>query len=774
MIQSAIMTRAPANGRKQAYRGPRVMQEHKISGRPGASKAAGATGKPPEMDKLGALERVFGFREFLPDQEAIIDGILAGRDTFVVMPTGGGKSLCYQLPAHLLPGTCMVISPLISLMKDQVDAAVANGLRAAYVNSSQSAEERRSALDRLRRGDLDLIYLAPERLALDGFRDLLKGITLSLIAIDEAHCISEWGHDFRPDYLLLCDVVKTFSGVPVAAFTATATHRVQADIVEKLGLRQPHMVRASFDRPNLRYEVVVKDDVVAQILGFVRRQGDVSGIIYRTTRKDVEATAAMLSAEGVRALPYHAGLGPNERAQNQDLFNRDEVRVIVATIAFGMGIDKSNVRFVLHADLPKNVEGYYQETGRAGRDGAPALCRLYFGRGDIQKIRYFIDKAEDVAERHRLQQQLNEMVDYASLHVCRRRRLLAYFGETYVPVKCTGCDVCDGTVARDDATRDAQILLSAVARTGQRFGAAHVVEVVVGADSAKIKERGHDQLKTFGAGRGRDKKYWRQLIDQLMAQGHLRTSGDRFNTLALGDSAAAVLRGEEAFHILRQQESAVRTARDAMPACDAELFEALRVERRRIAEKQAVPPFVIFSDRTLAEIAARLPETADALRAISGVGESKLKYYGEMVLATVRQHLDAHPGMRGAARPPAVVAAPTARPRTSASDSLSETARRLRQGQSLPDIARERGMAVSTIAGHVEKLIEAGEVTDLGPLVSAGDLKRITALFTRMQTSRLAEIVEEGGGSISFEQARFVRAWLQRQDAAAGTPSKGK
>ena len=441
-----------------------------------------------------ALQNIFGFPDFRPNQREIVEAVLGGRDAFVVMPTGGGKSLCYQLPAHLQAGTCLVVSPLISLMKDQVDAAVANGLRAAFLNSSLESDARREVISALRRSELDLLYVSPERFAMEGFADLLKACRLSFVAIDEAHCISEWGHDFRPDYLALGGLTEQFPGLPVAAFTATATLKVQEDIVRRLKLRDPLKVRASFNRPNLYYAVESKTDVQRQLLRFVLGRPAEAGIIYRTTRKSVEETADYLREHKIRALPYHAGLEDAVRAANQEAFNRDEVNVIVATIAFGMGIDKSNVRYVVHADLPKNIEGYYQETGRSGRDGDPAHCLLLFGYGDIPKIRHFFDQIEDPGEKQRAERSLYDVVNYASTHACRRRRLLAYFGEALPDVACGACDVCTGRVARVEATRDAQIALSAIARTGQRFGVNHIIDVITGARTDRIRALGHDQV----------------------------------------------------------------------------------------------------------------------------------------------------------------------------------------------------------------------------------------------------------------------------------------
>ncbi len=588
-----------------------------------------------------ALRDVFGFDTFRPYQREIVEALLARRDAFVVMPTGGGKSLCYQLPARLMDGVCIVVSPLISLMKDQVDAARSNGLRAAFLNSSLDLEGRRDTVGALRRGDLELLYVSPERFAMEDFGTLLRACRLSLIAIDEAHCISEWGHDFRPDYLALGALTDTFPEVPVAAFTATATLKVQDDIVRRLRLRDPLKVRASFNRPNLYYAVTPKTDAQRQILRFVLERPREAGIVYRTTRRSVDETADYLCARGIRALPYHAGLDDETRARNQEAFNRDEAQVVVATIAFGMGIDKSNVRFVLHADLPKNIEGYYQETGRAGRDGDPAHCLLLFGYGDIPKIRHFFDDIADPDEKRRAERCLQDVITYATTHACRRRRLLGYFGEPFAQEHCGACDVCTGRVARVDATRDAQIALSAIARTGQRFGAGYLVDVITGADTERIRALGHDAIKTYGVGADRDKRHWRRVIDTLLAQELAVQSEGEYPTIALTDRARPVLRGEKPFYMTEQVVEPRAKRRKAVASADVfapedGLFERLRALRAEIAAELGVPAYVVFTDRTLHELAAQRPTREDQLIGIHGIGEKKRAQFGARFVQAIR------------------------------------------------------------------------------------------------------------------------------------------
>ncbi len=606
------------------------------------------------VDFSSALSNVFGFHGFRDNQEDIVRAIVAGRDVFAVMPTGGGKSLCYQLPAHLLEGTCVVISPLISLMKDQVDAAKVNGLAAEFLNSSLDAADRTRVSRAMSAGQLDLLYVAPERFAAPGFLGALQTVPISLFAIDEAHCISEWGHDFRPDYLSLSQIVSQFGDTPVAAFTATATSRVQDDIINRLALRDPHLTRASFNRPNLTYQVEPKGDVDEQILAFLADRKDEAGIVYRTTRKAVEQTAAELVRNGINARPYHAGLEDEIRQANQEAFNRDDVLVIVATVAFGMGIDKSNVRFVIHADLPKNMEGYYQETGRAGRDGEPAHCVLYYSRGDIPKIRFFINQIEDDAQRASASSKLNDMVNFATVNVCRRRQLLGYFGQVIDEADCTGCDVCSGTVDRVDATREAQIVMSAIMRTGQRFGAVHIADVVTGANTQKIRDLKHDQLKTYGAGSDHDKSYWRGIIDDLTAQGCVVRSDGEYPVLHMTVAGREVLFGRREFQVLRRQEAAAapkpsRTRRKQTKRAkqikqkitdfDKSLFEKLRGIRRALAQERNLAPFIIFSDRTLREMAHYTPTTPSEMREITGVGDQKLLQYGGDFIAAIEEHL---------------------------------------------------------------------------------------------------------------------------------------
>jgi ATP-dependent DNA helicase RecQ len=712
-----------------------------------------------------ALHRIFGFRDFRPNQEAIVSSILEKRDAFAVMPTGGGKSLCYQLPAHLLEGLCVVISPLISLMKDQVDAAKANGLDAEFLNSSLAPKERFRVFQALENHQLDLLYVSPERFAMPDFIATLKKAQVSFFAIDEAHCISEWGHDFRPDYLSLSNIVKHFPKSGVAAFTATATHKVSDDIVNKLGLRDPHLTRASFDRPNLFYQVVPKDNLEIQLLEFLHGRKGESGIIYRTTRKSVESTADFLQEQGISALAYHAGLTPKQRKENQDRFNRDETEVIVATIAFGMGIDKSNVRFVLHGDLPKNMEGYYQETGRAGRDGEPSHCRLYFNRSDMVRIRYFIEQTEDPRERRIAEDQLFQMVRFAEANACRRKSLLGYFGETYGKDNCKTCDVCMGDVECIDASVPAQKIMSAIHRSGQKFGAVHIADIVVGAKTQKIKQLGHEQLKTYGVGKDQDKKYWRRVIDDLLAQDCIVQNAEQYSALELTPKGQQVLLGRKKFEVIRQKDVKRKAPSTMTGDYSRKLFEQLRAERQRLAQDEGVPPFVVFSDRTLREMALYFPDTSEQMSGISGVGAAKLAKYGDTFMTIIEMFKHMHPE-EAEKRSLLQVPLKIKKKKKKTGQTVRETGKMAQDGLSMEAIAAVRDLSEGTISQHIETLLQEGngEGLELDRLLDPSTRKLCEELFNRLSGASMRSIIEASGNKVTYADLRLVRAFMQTDD----------
>ena len=596
------------------------------------------------------LERVFGYARFRGQQQAVIDHAVAGGDSLVLMPTGGGKSLCYQIPALMRGGTAVVVSPLIALMRDQVAALLQAGVRAAYLNSTLSYGEVLDVEARLRAGALDLLYAAPERLLGERTLALLDEIDVALFAIDEAHCVSQWGHDFRPEYLQLAVLRDHFPRIPRMALTATADETTRREIAERLGLAGARWFISGFDRPNIQYRVAPKStprDQLARILDTEHR-GD-AGIVYCLSRRSVDETAEWLRGRGVDALAYHAGMNAREREAHQDRFVRGEGVVMVATIAFGMGIDKPNVRFVAHLNLPKSLEAYYQETGRAGRDGLPATAWMAYGLQDVITLRQMVDGSEAGAERKRLEiRKLDGMLGYCELTTCRRQALLAYFGETLAE-PCGNCDNCLDPPESWDATEAARKALSCVYRTGQRFGAGYVVDVLRGKDDERMRRFGHHRLPTFGAGADLDARQWRSVVRQLVARGLLSVDIDGFGSLRLTAAAAGVLRGD-AIVELRRDARPARASRKKRAAAGAAsgppgLFEALRARRLELAHSQGVPPYVIFHDATLAAMAEVRPQTLDEMETLSGVGAKKLERYGEIFLCVIREHgMDTAPG----------------------------------------------------------------------------------------------------------------------------------
>ena len=593
------------------------------------------------MNAGKVLQEVFGYPAFRGHQAEVIDHVTGGGDALVLMPTGSGKSLCYQIPALLREGVGIVVSPLIALMQDQVAALAELGVRAAFLNSTLTGAEAAEVERRTRRGELDLLYVAPERLLTPRCLELRAQSRLALIAIDEAHCVSQWGHDFRPEYLQLALLGERFPGVPRIALTATADAQTRAEIVERLQLGAARAFVSSFDRPNIRYRIVEKDDARRQLLDFIRAEhAGEAGIVYCLSRKKVDETAALLQSEKIVALPYHAGMEAESRRRHQERFQREDGIVMVATIAFGMGIDKPDVRFVAHLDLPKSVEGYYQETGRAGRDGLPADAWMAYGLQDVVQLRRMIDESEAGEAQKRIQAaKLDAMLGLCEAAECRRVRLLAYFGEA--ARACGNCDNCLDPPATFEGTLAAQQLLSCVYRTGQRFGALHVIDVLRGEATPKVAQREHDQLSTFGIGRERSPREWRAIVRQCIAAGLLEVDHEAYGALRLAGESRAVLKGERSV-LLRAWREPKRTARVRAAAGEAlagpaqELFERLRGWRSEAARRHGVPAYVIFHDATLREIARTRPPSLEALRGISGIGARKLEAYGEDIVGLVR------------------------------------------------------------------------------------------------------------------------------------------
>ncbi|RZU44833.1 ATP-dependent DNA helicase RecQ [Fluviicoccus keumensis] len=678
---------------------------------------------------LDILSRTFGYDAFRGNQEQIVLTLAEGRNALVLMPTGGGKSLCYQIPALLRHGTGIIVSPLIALMKDQVDTLRELGVKAAFLNSSLPLTEQRQVEQALLAGQLDMLYVAPERLLTEGFLDLLGRVTPALFAIDEAHCVSQWGHDFRPEYQKLGLLADRFPHIPRIALTATADERTRRDMIAVLQLDDAPVFLSSFDRPNIRYTIVEKDNGRKQLYDFIRCQPEGSaGIIYCLSRKRVEETAEFLRGKGLPALAYHAGLAAAERERVQDEFLLQEGRIVCATVAFGMGIDKPNVRFVAHLDLPKSLEGYYQETGRAGRDGLPSEAWMSYGLQDIVQVRRMLATSEAPVEVKRIEsRKLDALLAYCETATCRRQVLLAYFGES-LPQPCGNCDICSDPPRTWDATVAAQKLLSAAIRTGNRFGAAHLIDVLLGNDTDKIRQFGHQALPTFGKGQDLSEAAWRNVARQLVALGYLLPDDEGYGGLMAGEQARALLKGEVSLHLRELATPKPKSSRkDRTQAAVSDLppevqrrFDALRVLRLSLAQGQKVPPYVIFNDATLREMAVCDPTSMMELLEISGVGEQKLARYGQLFLDRLAEVRDLAPGeSHGFAEP---------EPLDEKVDTVQATLELVEQHLDREEIARRRGLSEDTISGHLLKLYQAGKIGRRDLLyVSEGEVGEIAA-----------------------------------------------
>ncbi len=711
---------------------------------------------------LDALRKYFGYTEFRPLQQEIITAILNKRDVFVLMPTGGGKSLCYQLPSVMQDGLTVVVSPLIALMKDQVDSLGDLGIEAEFINSSLNYDQIEQVKSRLLANQVKLLYVAPERLVLPPFLQFIDNLHISLFAIDEAHCISEWGHDFRPEYRQLVVLRNKFPSVPLVALTATATLLVQDDIIKQLKMIEPLRFQASFNRKNLFYQVLPKGDTYRQLVNYLHAHPAASGIIYCQSRQGVEQLAAALNRDGFRALPYHAGMTPEDRTKNQEAFIKDDVEIIVATIAFGMGIDKPDVRFVIHYDMPKNLEGYYQETGRAGRDGLKSDCILFFSYGDKAKIEYFIEQKPDPQERQVAYDKLHQLIHYAESHNCRRKILLEYFGEAYEVENCQHCDNCLKNRQSFDGTIIAQKLLSCVFRLKERFGLQYVIDVLKGAKSERIFQNGHQYLSTYGIGAEHTKKQWETYARELIHQGYLKIEGGQYPILKLTEKSKAVLFNGEKVTLTAVKELKPAVVKDADLKLDELLFERLKRLRKRIADERNVPPYIIFQDKTLKDMATRIPTTWSQLKTIFGMGEAKLKQYGPRFLKEIIAHTQSMgPKIENESEKT------TSHARKGATE--YQTLELLRQGLSIKQVAKQRNLTVRTVYNHIERLILLGEEIVLTKFIPSEHQQMIRQAFHTMGVNNLELVRQKLPSVIPMEELRLVRAKMLAEKKRIGT-----
>ncbi len=706
-----------------------------------------------------ALKHFFGYDTFRPGQQQIIEDALQNRDMLIVMPTGGGKSLCFQLPALLKPGLTVVVSPLIALMQDQVEALQDNGISATFLNSTLNSWHVRSREQAIRDGKVKLLYVSPERLLSERFLPFLDlvqhQIGLSALAIDEAHCVSEWGHDFRPEYRQLRQLRQRYPDIPTLALTATATTRVRQDIIQQLGLRQPSIHIASFNRPNLYYEVVPKEKkAFNQLLELIRTVGG-SGIVYCQSRRKVDEIAFLLQQENIAALPYHAGLSDQVRASNQTRFIRDDVQVMVATVAFGMGINKPDVRFVIHHDIPRNLEGYYQEAGRAGRDGEPARCTLFFSYGDIKAIEYLIEQKSNEQEQLIARQQLRQVIAYAQGTDCRRTIQLGYFGERFEG-NCGNCDNCRHPKPVEDWTIEAQKFLSCVARCKERFGMIYIIDVLRGSRSQKILHNSHHELSTYGIGKDKSVEDWKLLGRSLLHQGLLDQTTDGYSVLKLNDLSWEVLRRQRSVSIaVTTAQTPDVVSQNQMSVEEDMLFQKLRSLRKQLADEQSVAPYVVFADATLRAMAMKQPKTLAEFSKISGVGDYKLAQYGERFLAEIRSYCQHYElTAERLAKSKSIASAPTS--------TQIATLELHRQGLSIEEIAQKRGFNISTIMSHLCELIEMNQPLDLNHLVSPERQLQILEAIKIVGAHALKPIYEHLGERISYDEIKLVRAWLRR------------
>jgi ATP-dependent DNA helicase RecQ len=715
------------------------------------------------------IPAIFGYDAFRPLQREIMEAALAPRDVLAILPTGAGKSLCYQLPALAREGVTLVVSPLIALMKDQVDQLTAAGVVATFLNSSLEPPENRRRLDAIRAGNVKLVYLAPERLMSGDFLSVVRSWNVTALAVDEAHCISEWGHDFRPEYRRLRELREALPEVPAIALTATATPRVREDIVSQLALREAAVFLASFNRPNLTYLVEPKQDAAARIVEFIRSRGLDSGIVYAQSRKRSEELAATLRNSGITAVCYHAGLEASERVRNQEAFLRDEVRVVCATVAFGLGINKPDVRFVIHADLPKNLEGYYQETGRAGRDGLPADCLLLFSRGDVAKLSRFTAEIPDGEARDHARRQLEQMADFAECDGCRRVGLLGHFGETWPEENCGGCDHCLSPRESWDATPEAQKFLSCILRVkqsgGPPVGIRHLADILAGSSAERVLARHHDQLSTYGIGKEHSATKWAEIARQFARKGWIAIDSGTYPTVSITADGMTLLRERRAVSLTRlmavDKPAARQRAGDI--ECDTDLFEQLRAHRKQVADAASVPPYVVFSDVALRHMARAYPTDDTAFLAIPGVGQRKLADYGPGFIGLIAGWLETHE--RRAFPPLTNLPGPATKlPKPVVNATAQVTLELWRAGISSDAIAAERGLTTSTIENHLAQAIANGEPIDPRAFYTPEEETEIRAALDGYTDEALKPVFDHLEGRISYGKLRIFRAFEARAE----------
>jgi ATP-dependent DNA helicase RecQ len=739
-----------------------------------SSSLVSAVPPSPSSSLEESLKHYFGHEQFRFEQRRIIEQVLKNQDVLVIMPTGGGKSLCYQLPALLRGGVTIVVSPLIALMQDQVVALQDNGIGATFLNSTLSMEEVRSRETALLSGSIKLLYIAPERLFTQSFTDLLdklgQKVGISTFAIDEAHCVSEWGHDFRPEYRQLFQLKQRYPQIPIIALTATATNRVRTDIVQQLRLSDPEVYVSSFNRQNLYYEVKQKSkQAYAQLLQIVNeyqngtQAGDRgSGIIYCLSRKHVNEVALKLQQDGISALPYHAGLNAEEREANQTKFIRDDVPIIVATIAFGMGINKPDVRFVIHYDLPRNLESYYQEAGRAGRDGEDAKCTILFGWGDVHTVKYLIGQKADPNEQRIAQQQLNQIINYAESSVCRRKIQLGYFDESFA-APCHNCDNCINPSPLENWTVEAQKFLSCVYRCDQRFGMNHIIDVLRGSRRKRIVELGHDTLSTHNIGAEKTVDEWRMLCRSLIHQGYLEETTDGYSVLKLNANSNQVLKKLVSIEIPvsnkieKTASASKKEANSALTDEEDSLMSQLKALRKQLADEQSVPPYIVFSDASLRQMAQNRPQTSDAFAKISGVGSRKLIQYADAFTQAIRDFCKSS-GLSERSAETAVTVAHEPTSKSEIATTHLATYQLYKDGLSLPDIALKRNVRLNTVNGHISKLIEAGYDIDIDRLVSVERQSVINGAIAEVGPHSLRNIREATGETYDYQEIGLVRA----------------